>query len=55
MFGGTNLNELYVTSISNSGNRISEEEGAGGLFRLTGLNATGIAEKRFVPQRPRDA
>jgi L-arabinonolactonase len=55
MFGGSNLDELYVTSISNSGNRISDEEGAGGLFRLTGLNATGIAEKRFVPEKPHDA
>jgi L-arabinonolactonase len=47
MFGGDNLNELYVTSISNSGNRTSDEEGAGGLYRLTGIGATGIAEKRF--------
>lgn len=50
MFGGVNMNELYVTSISNSGNRTSDEEGAGGLFRLTGLQATGIPEKRFIPE-----
>jgi L-arabinonolactonase len=47
MFGGDNLNELYVTSISNSGNRTSDEEGAGGLYKLTGIGAAGIAEKRF--------
>lgn len=50
MFGGAGMNELYVTSISNSGNRTSDEEGAGGLFRLTGIGATGIAEKRFAPE-----
>ncbi len=48
MFGGTGLDELYVTSISDSGNRTSEEEGAGGLYRLSGLGATGIAEMRFL-------
>ncbi|MEM7018548.1 MAG: SMP-30/gluconolactonase/LRE family protein [Pseudomonadota bacterium] len=47
MFGGPELNELYVTSISNSGNRTSDEEGAGGLYKITGLGATGIAEPRF--------
>ena len=48
MFGGPGLDELYVTSISNSGNRTSDEDGAGGLYKLTGLGATGIAEKRFI-------
>ena len=48
MFGGTSLDELYVTSISDSGNRTSEEEGAGGLYKLSGLGATGIAERRFL-------
>ena len=47
MFGGVGLDELYVTSISNSGNRTSGEEAAGGLFRLTGLGVRGIAEPRF--------
>ena len=47
MFGGKQLNELYVTSISNSGNRTSDEPGAGSLFRLSGIGAIGIAEKRF--------
>ncbi len=47
MFGGSGLNDLYVTSISNSGNRTSDEEGAGGLYKVTGIGATGIPEKRF--------
>jgi L-arabinonolactonase len=48
MFGGEDLTDLYVTSISNSGNRTSTEEGAGGLFRITGTGATGIPERRFL-------
>jgi L-arabinonolactonase len=47
MFGGPNLDELYVTSISNSGNRTSTETTAGGLFRVTGLGVRGLAESRF--------
>jgi len=47
MFGGPNLDELYVTSISDSGNRTSDEPGAGGLYRLSGVGATGLAEQRF--------
>ena len=47
MFGGRDLDELYVTSISNSGNRVSNEAGAGGLYRITGLGVQGIAETRF--------
>ncbi len=47
MFGGSDLDELYVTSISNSGNRTSDEEGAGGLYRVKGLGVKGIAERRF--------
>ena len=46
-FGGRDLDELYVTSISNSGNRVSNEVGAGGLYRITGLGVQGIAETRF--------
>ena len=52
MFGGQNLDELYVTSISNSGNRSSDEDGAGGLYKLTGVGATGISEKRFLLNDP---
>ena len=47
MFGGASLNNLFVTSISNSGNRVSNEESAGSLFRISNLRAQGIAEKRF--------
>ena len=47
MFGGPDLNELYVTSISNSLNHqvVGEKEGA--LLRITGHGAKGIAEPRF--------
>ncbi len=53
MFGGPGLDELYVTSIHNSGNRTSDEPGAGGLYRITGLDAIGIAEPRFITGLPR--
>jgi len=47
MFGGPDLDILYVTSISDSGNRTSPEEGAGGLYQITGLGAKGLPEARF--------
>lgn len=47
MFGGTDLDILYVTSISDSGNRTSPEEGAGGLYQITGLGVRGLPECRF--------
>jgi sugar lactone lactonase YvrE len=47
MFGGTDLDVLYVTSISDSGNRVSLEPGAGGLYRITGLGVKGIEEAYF--------
>ena len=47
MFGGRELDELFVTSISNSGNRTSSEPQAGGLYKVTGIGATGLAERRF--------
>jgi L-arabinonolactonase len=47
MFGGIDLDILYVTSISDSGNRTSLEEGAGGLYQITGLGARGLPEGRF--------
>jgi len=47
MFGGADLDILYVTSISDSGNRVSTEPGAGGLYQVTGLGVTGIAEEYF--------
>jgi sugar lactone lactonase YvrE len=52
MFAGVGLDELYVTSISDSGNRTSDEAGAGGLYRITGVGAAGIAEQRFVHHSP---
>ena len=47
MFGGPSLDRLYVTSIHNSGNRISNEKNAGSLFCITGLGAVGLPERRF--------
>lgn len=47
MFGGPDLDVLYVTSISDSGNRTSDDALAGALFAITGLGVRGIAEPRF--------
>jgi sugar lactone lactonase YvrE len=44
MFGGPGLDVLYVTSISRSHRLTAPEAEAGGLFAITGLGATGIAE-----------
>jgi len=48
-FGGENLDELYVTSLSDSGNGrlVSDDPACGGLYRITGLGARGLAESRF--------
>lgn len=43
-FGGPALDVLYVTSISRSHRLTAPEAEAGGLFAVTGLGATGIAE-----------
>jgi len=48
MFGGPDLDVLYVTSISRSENSRSEGPHDGGLFMVTGLNATGLPEPRFA-------
>ena len=48
MFGGPDLTDLYVTSISNSLNRASQGEWEGSLIRVRGLGATGIPEPRFA-------
>lgn len=47
MFGGPQLDELYVTSIDPKllGR---ESDGGGALFRITGLGARGIAEPRYA-------
>ncbi|MCB1646071.1 MAG: SMP-30/gluconolactonase/LRE family protein [Pseudomonadales bacterium] len=51
MFGGPALDELYITSISESGNRTSPEPEAGRLFVVRGTGVRGIAEPRFQPHR----
>jgi len=38
---------LYVTSISDSGNRRNDEYDSGGLFRIKGLDTAGLAETPF--------
>ena len=43
-FGGAGLDVLYVTSISRSHRLTAPEPEAGGLFAVTGLGVTGIAE-----------
>lgn len=43
-FGGPDLDTLYVTSISKSHRLTAAEPEAGGLFAITGLGASGIAE-----------
>jgi sugar lactone lactonase YvrE len=43
-FGGPALDVLYVTSISRSHRLTAPEPEAGGLFAVTGLGVTGIAE-----------
>ena len=47
MFGGPNLDELYVTSIDLAllGR---ENDGGGDMFVITGLGARGIAESRYA-------
>jgi len=47
MFGGPSLNELFVTSIRNSGNRVSNEPLAGSLLKITNTGAQGLPEQRF--------
>ncbi|MEO1020416.1 MAG: SMP-30/gluconolactonase/LRE family protein [Pseudomonadota bacterium] len=47
MFGGEDLDELYVTTIAGSGPLDPEQPQAGGLFRITGLGAQGLPEPRF--------
>jgi L-arabinonolactonase len=58
MFGGDNLDEIYVTSmgrIDHPGGdnhdtfvvEIKPQFGAGSLFRITGLGIQGVPEPRF--------
>ena len=48
MFAGPKLDELYVTSISDSGTRKVDGPADGGLFRVTGLGVHGLPEPRFA-------
>lgn len=48
-FGGPNLDILYVTSISNSGNALKDDHpDAGALFAVHGTGARGLPEVRFA-------
>ncbi len=49
-FGGDNLDQLYVTSLSDSGNGrlISNDPACGGLYKITGLGVRGLAETPFA-------
>ena len=49
MFGGPELDLLYVTSISDSGNRRDESPGSGLLYCLSGLRTEGLREAPFKP------
>ncbi len=50
MFGGRDLDVLYVTSsaLGITPGTESRQPQAGGLFAVTGLGATGVAQKRFA-------
>lgn len=47
MFGGLELNSLYVTSIMNPPGTAARSHD-GRLFKISGLNIRGVAERRFV-------
>ncbi|MES2400747.1 MAG: SMP-30/gluconolactonase/LRE family protein [Pseudomonadota bacterium] len=48
-FGGPNLDILYVTSISNSGNVLKDDHpDAGALFAIHGTGVRGLPEVRFA-------
>ncbi|SLN71342.1 SMP-30/gluconolactonase/LRE family protein [Oceanibacterium hippocampi] len=48
MFGGRDLDVLYLTSISDTGIRQADGPQDGGLFAITGLGAKGLPEVRFA-------
>jgi sugar lactone lactonase YvrE len=48
MFGGPDLDLLYVTTIDPTLLGRPAEEGAGGMFVIEGLGARGLAEPRYV-------
>lgn len=49
-FGGAGLDELYVTSLHDSGNGrlVSEHPDSGFVFRIRGLGARGVPEPAYV-------
>jgi L-arabinonolactonase len=47
-FGGTDLATLYVTTLSQSVNVTVTSPVAGGLFAVTGLGVSGLADVRFA-------
>ncbi len=48
MFGGKNLDVLYLTSLSQGLDPEREQPQAGSLFAITGLGVTGVPEARFA-------
>lgn len=48
MFGGPELDVLYVTSLSQGLDPERAQEQAGSLFAITGLGVTGVPEVRFA-------
>ena len=48
MFGGSDLDVLFVTSISNSGNRQDADPKSGLVFEVSGLASTGLPEAAFT-------
>ena len=47
MFGGPNLEDIYITSISESHNMTADGADDGGLFVIKGLGIKGVPEPRF--------
>ncbi len=49
MFGGPNLDELYITSIGSAlGGMLQTNEADGGLYVIRGLGVKGKPEPRFA-------
>ena len=48
MWGGKNLDVLYVTSLKQGLDRSRPQPQAGSLFAITGLSAQGVPEVRFA-------
>jgi sugar lactone lactonase YvrE len=48
MFGGPQLDTLFVTSIGEGYEKNKEQQEAGHLFAITGLGVTGLPQTRFA-------